>query len=199
MKLRYIPNVLSAIRICLVPVFVYLFFEHYERIYLSLAIFLFAGITDVVDGYLARRNNWITSLGKLLDPLADKLMECTVLVCFAFKNIIPWQIAVIFMLKEVFMISGAIIVLKKIKVTVKSKWYGKATTAVFYAIAFSVFVVHVFEINVNAAIAAVLFALALLLTLVSMTLYIIDTLRLNAKLKDKESIKSNKENQEINL
>jgi len=186
MGLRHIPNVLSAIRILLVPVFVYLFFGHYERIYLSLAVFLLAGVTDIVDGYLARRNNWITNLGKLLDPLADKLMECTVLVCFAVKGIIPWQITVIFMLKEVFMIVGAIVVFKKIKVTVKSKWYGKVTTAVFYAIAFSVFAVYVFEIDVNAAVAAVLFALALLLTLVSMVLYIIDTLRIKAKLADTE-------------
>lgn len=174
----------------MVPVFVYLFFEYYDRIYLSLIIFLVAGLTDVIDGYLARRNKWITNLGKLLDPLADKLMECAVLVCFAVKNIIPWWLPAVFMLKEIFMISGALIVLKKIKVTVRSKWYGKITTAVFYATAFSVFAVRVLRINVNAAAAVILFALALLLTLVSMILYIIDTLRINADLK-------NRENQEI--
>ena len=190
MKLRHIPNILSALRILMVPVFVYLFFEYYDRIYLSLIIFLVAGLTDVIDGYLARRNKWITNLGKLLDPLADKLMECAVLVCFAVKNIIPWWLPAVFMLKEIFMISGALIVLKKIKVTVRSKWYGKITTAVFYATAFSVFAVRVLRINVNAAAAVILFALALLLTLVSMILYIIDTLRINADLK-------NRENQEI--
>jgi len=188
MKLKHIPNILSAIRICMVPVFIYLFFEHYERIYLSLLIFLLAGLTDIIDGYLARRNNWISNLGKLLDPLADKLMECTVLVCFAVKGIIPWQLTAVFMIKELFMVCGAIIVLKKIKVTVKSKWYGKITTSVFYAIVFSVFAVHVFDISVNVPVAVILFALALLLTLVSMILYIIDTLRINAELKNKENI-----------
>jgi len=171
----------------MVPVFIYLFFEHYDKIYLSLSVFLLAGVTDITDGYLARRNNWITNLGKLLDPLADKLMECTVLVCFAVKLIIPWQLAFIFMLKELFMISGALVVLKKIKVTVRSKWYGKITTGVFYAIAFSVFAVRAFDININEAAAGILFALALLLTLVSMILYIIDTLRINAELKNKEN------------
>jgi len=186
MEFRHIPNILSGIRICMVPVFIYLFFEHSERIYLALLVFLLAGLTDVIDGYLARRNNWITNLGKLLDPLADKLMECTVLVCFTVNGTIPWQITAAFMLKELFMVCGAIIVLRKIKVTVKSKWYGKVTTSVFYAIAFAVFAVHVFDINVNAAVGGILFAAALLLTLVSMILYIIDTLSINAELKNKE-------------
>ena len=186
MKLRHIPNILSGIRICMVPLFVYLFFEHYGRIYLSLLIFLLAGATDIIDGYLARRNNWTSNLGKLLDPLADKLMECAVLVCFALRSIIPWQLAFIFMIKELFMVCGAIVVLKKIKVTVKSKWYGKITTGVFYAIVFAVFAARVFDIGVNAATAGILFALALILTLVSMILYIIDTLKLNAEIKNKK-------------
>jgi len=164
----------------MVPAFVYVFFAQFERIYLSLLIFLLAGLTDVADGYIARRNNWTSNLGKLLDPLADKLMQCAVLVCFALKNIIPWWLPAAFMLKELFMIGGAIIVLKKIKVTVKSKWYGKATTAVFYAIAFYVLAVRAFEINVSDAVALGLFALALVMTFVSMTLYIMDTLRVNA-------------------
>ena len=188
MKLMYIPNVLSAARICMAPVFIYLFFGFYERIYLSLLVFLLAGLTDITDGYLARRNNWITDSGKLLDPFADKLMECTVVVCFAVKGIIPWQLAYIFMLKDLFMVCGAVIVLKKIKVTVKSKWYGKVTTSVFYAMAFAVFAVFIFDIEVNSAVAAILFALALLLMLVSMILYIIDTLRINAKLKNKKNV-----------
>lgn len=188
MKLKHIPNVLSAVRILMVPLFIYLFFEYYGRIYLSLIVFLLAGLTDIIDGYLARRNNWITNLGKLLDPLADKLMQCTVLVCFALKDIIPWQLTAVFMLKELFMVCGALIVLKKIKVTVKSKWYGKVTTAVFYAIVFSVFSVRVFKINVNPAVAVVLFALALLFTLASMILYIIDTLKINSEMKNNEKI-----------
>ena len=171
----------------MVPVFIYLFFEYYERIYLSLIIFLLAGLTDITDGYLARRNNWITNLGKLLDPLADKLMECAVLVCFAVKGIIPWQLAAVFMLKELFMVCGALVVLKKIKVTVRSKWYGKATTSVFYAIAFAVFAVRVFDIGAD--LAGILFALALILTLASMILYVIDTLRINAELKNKDNDK----------
>ena len=90
MKLKYIPNILSCIRIALVGVFIYLFFLDYpNNIIFALLTFLVAGATDVVDGYLARRNNWITDLGKILDPFADKLMQCTVLVCMSIKKLLP--------------------------------------------------------------------------------------------------------------
>ena len=179
MKLKYIPNILSVIRLILVPVFIYLFFAFYEeQIYIPLCVFLFAGMTDVIDGYLARRNNWITNLGKLLDPLADKLMECSVLICFAIKRPVLWWLAGMFVLKELFMICGALVVLKKIKVTVKSHWYGKITTAVFYMIAFLVFI---FGLDGKAAIA--IFMPALILEFFCVAMYVSDTLRINPELK----------------
>ena len=70
MKLKNIPNILSVIRIGLVFVFIALFFG-LDQPYAALLVFLLAGATDVVDGYLARRNNWISNLGKILDPFAD--------------------------------------------------------------------------------------------------------------------------------
>ena len=186
-KLKYIPNILSAIRLMLVPVFVYLFFAYYEKqLYLPLIVFAFAGMTDVIDGYLARRNNWITNLGKFLDPLADKLLQCSVLVCFMIKKIVPWWLAGMFILKELFMMCGALIVLKKIKVTVKSHWYGKFTTGVFYAIAFLVFIFKMCKIDINGTAALVLFVSALILAFFSMVMYILDTLRINAELQKKE-------------
>ena len=86
-KLKHIPNVLSVIRILLVFVFVYLVFAG-DNLFAAVIVFLVAGATDVVDGFLARKYNWITNLGKLLDPFADKLMQCTVLVCLCLKKII---------------------------------------------------------------------------------------------------------------
>ncbi|MCL1859345.1 MAG: CDP-alcohol phosphatidyltransferase family protein [Oscillospiraceae bacterium] len=190
MKLKYIPNILSAIRLMLVPVFIYLFFAYYkEKIYIPLCVFVIAGLTDIIDGYLARRNNWITNLGKFLDPLADKLLQCSVLVCFVIINVVPWWLAGMFILKELFMICGALIVLKKIKVTVRSHWYGKFTTAVFYAIALLVFIFKIFEFEMGGPVAVSLFISALILALFSMVMYILDTLRINAELqkgKEKE-------------
>jgi cardiolipin synthase len=175
---------LSVVRLALVPVFVYLFFACYEtQIYLPLFVFAFAGMTDVADGYLARKNNWVTNFGKFLDPLADKLLQCSVLVCFMIKDIVPWWLAGMFILKELFMMGGALVVLKKIKVTVKSNWYGKFTTGVFYAIAVLVFIFKICEIDINGTAALLLFISALILAFFSMVMYILDTLRINAELQ----------------
>ncbi|MBR2292737.1 MAG: CDP-alcohol phosphatidyltransferase family protein [Clostridia bacterium] len=131
MKLKNIPNLLSVIRICLVFVFVALFFT--DHVYGALFVFLLAGATDVVDGYLARKYNWITNLGKILDPFADKLMQCTVLVCLCVKDIIPLWFVIPFFLKEVCTLLIGLIVIRRRSVAVVSKWYGKLTVCLFYA------------------------------------------------------------------
>ena len=130
MKLKNIPNILSMIRICLVLVFVALFFT--DNVIEALIVFLLAGATDIVDGYLARRYNWITSLGKILDPVADKLMQCTVLVCLLIKGYIPLWFVIPFIIKEVGTLCIGAIVIKRRNVTVVSKWYGKLTVCLFY-------------------------------------------------------------------
>lgn len=90
MQKKFIPNILSVIRLCLVPIFVVLFFMEYPKnVWYAIFVFFLAGATDVLDGWLARRNNWISNVGKILDPLADKTMQCTALICFYIKSIIP--------------------------------------------------------------------------------------------------------------
>ena len=74
-----IPNVLTILRIILIPVFVVLFFKGQKMA--ALAVFCAASLTDMLDGYLARKLNQITDFGKLFDPLADKLMVLTAMVC----------------------------------------------------------------------------------------------------------------------
>ena len=131
MKLKNIPNILSIIRILLVGVFIYVFFCINE--YMALIVFLLAGATDVLDGYLARRNGWITTLGKILDPFADKLMQCTVLVSLYIRDLIPLWFVIPFFAKELFTLFIGLVVLKKRSVVVVSKWYGKMTVCLFYA------------------------------------------------------------------
>ena len=131
MKLKNIPNMLSITRIFLVFVFIALFFTNHIEI--ALLVFLLAGATDVVDGYLARRNNWISGLGKVLDPLADKMMQFTVLICLWIKDFIPWWFVVPFFVKDLFTLFAGLIVIKRRSVAVVSKWYGKLTVCLFYA------------------------------------------------------------------
>ena len=132
-KLKFIPNALCIVRIILVFVFIYLSLqENDSKLYMALVVFLLAGATDVIDGFLARRNNWITELGKVLDPLADKLMQCTVLIILSSKGILPVWFALVFFLKEFVTLAMGLLVIKRRKIVVVSKWYGKAAVCLFY-------------------------------------------------------------------
>lgn len=132
MKLKYIPNILSVIRILLVFVFIYLFFVP-ENIFAAIIVFLIAGLTDVVDGILARKNNWVTTLGKILDPIADKFMQFTVLISFSIKGILPWWFSLPFFLKDIATLVMGAIVIRRRSVAVVSRWYGKLAVCLFYA------------------------------------------------------------------
>ena len=130
-NLKNIPNILSTIRILLVFVFVFLLFGLNSPVG-ALIVFLVAGATDVIDGFLARRFNWITNLGKILDPLADKLMQCTVLVCLCIGKYIPIWFVSLFIMKELALLLLGVIVIKRRNFVVVSKWYGKLAVCIFY-------------------------------------------------------------------
>ena len=93
-----LPNILTMLRLVLIPVFAGLFLAGYEK--WALAVFIIASITDYLDGYLARKNNQITAFGKLMDPLADKLMVCTALLGQGLSGVFPWPAILIVMLQN---------------------------------------------------------------------------------------------------
>lgn len=127
-----IPNILTTFRLILIPVFISIFFSYSPNSLLfSIIIFLLAGITDFLDGYLARKHKLITKVGIVLDPLADKLMLIAVLTCLVINMYIPIWVLVIVSAKEVFMIFYGIFLYKKGKV-ISSNIFGKASTIFFY-------------------------------------------------------------------
>ena len=125
-----IPNVLTIIRIILIPVFVVVFFKGHKMA--ALAIFAAASLTDMLDGYLARKLNQITDFGKLFDPLADKLMVLTALVCQGIAGVFPWEAIIIVACKELVMVLGGVFMLSK-NVVVYSNYVGKAAQVFFIA------------------------------------------------------------------
>ncbi len=125
-----IPNALTMLRLVLVPVFIALYMN--GQPIPALAAFCVASITDFFDGYLARRLNQITNFGKLFDPLADKLMVLSALICHALKGVFPWAAVIITLAKELILVAGGAWLLKR-KVVVSSNMYGKVATAVFIA------------------------------------------------------------------
>ena len=170
MKMKNIPNILSAIRILLVFVFVFVFFVCNSPIW-ALIIFLTAGATDIVDGYLARRFNWITNLGKILDPFADKLMQCTALVCLCIKNYVPLWFVLVFFAKELATMATGLLVIKRRSVVVVSKWYGKTAVCLFYL---AIFVCVVFRsfLEQNPVFAVIMFSAVAVFALLAFAGYI---------------------------
>ena len=126
--MRHIPNILSGLRIGMVGVFAY-FFQN-GKYFAALGTYVLAVLTDTLDGYLARHNNWITDVGKVLDPLADKLMLITALICFCTQGWVPvWLVAVV-VAKELVMIIGGAFLWKK-EIVVYADWFGKFATGFF--------------------------------------------------------------------
>ena len=125
-----IPNVLTMLRLLLVPVFVVLFVRGMRKA--ALAVFLAASLTDLLDGYLARKLNQITDFGKLFDPLADKLMVLTALVCQGIAGVFPWAAIVLVACKEALMVGGGAYMLKRGIVVYANLW-GKTATVFFIA------------------------------------------------------------------
>lgn len=134
MKAKYIPNVLSVLRLIMAFAFAAVFIWLPEKLYIAVIIFVLAGITDVVDGTLARKFNWITNAGKILDPLADKLMQVIALICTVVSGLVPWWLLLPIVLKELTMGVGSVIFYRMFKTIGVSKNYGKAYTVLFYVV-----------------------------------------------------------------
>ncbi len=128
-----IPNLITSLRFLLIPAFAYFFFSTiYYGLEISIVIFLLSGLTDIMDGYIARKYNQITKLGMVLDPLADKLMLVTVLVSVTISNNIPVWIISIVTFKEVLMIIGALMLIKENNIVVPANVFGKLSTLMSY-------------------------------------------------------------------
>lgn len=122
-----LPNKLTMARIILVPVFMAVMLSGY---YLpALVIFCVAAITDFFDGYLARKHNLVSSFGKIMDPLADKLLVFSALLCFIQMGITAVWAPVIIIAREFFVTSMRVVAVSKGKV-IAASWWGKIKTNV---------------------------------------------------------------------
>ena len=170
--LKYLPNTLTVIRFLLIPVIVfYIFTGNYI---LAFVFFTLSGLTDVADGFIARKFNFVSNFGKLMDPLADKLTQIATLTSLVITDIIPIWILIIVLSKEFIMIIGASFLYGK-DVVVYSKWYGKLATVLFYIAIVSSLIAKQFNLggfwqDLDFA----LYTFALISTLLSLIMYIRD-------------------------
>lgn len=157
MNIKYVPNILSTIRIFLVPIFIIAFFMINR--YVALAIFVLASITDLIDGFIARKYNAITEFGKVLDPLADKLMKLSALIVLTIVDLLPLWITILMALCDLAMIISGICIYKK-HITIPSNWVGKLGTLVIsLGVVLSFFTQWIGDVNVYVVYAGITIAI----------------------------------------
>ena len=164
--LKHIPNILTVLRFFLIPFTVYFLVN--DQFILAIAFLTLSGLTDILDGTIARKFNLITNFGKLIDPLADKITQLSLLGTLVVKNIIPLWILVIVLVKEAAMVAGASFLYGK-ELVVSSKWYGKAATVLFYfAIVISMIVR---DLNIQTSLDLIVYYIAVAMTIFSLAMY----------------------------
>jgi cardiolipin synthase len=125
-----LPNLLTLMRVVVIIPFLAFFFG--GNVAGMLSMLVLSAMSDMLDGFLARKLNQVTDVGKMLDPIADKLTHVTISFCLAyvFHGLIP--LFILFLLKEGFMLAGGIFLIRRKIRPAAAKWYGKVTTISFY-------------------------------------------------------------------
>ena len=169
--MKLIPNILSIFRICLVPVFVAVYFVDDRDIkYYAILVYAIAGLSDFLDGYIARKYDAQTKLGKLLDPLGDKLMTFTVMICITIDwPVLLWAV-IVFFVKEVLMGIGGLVLHKKAKIELPpANFIGKLSTVLFFVACVSLML---FSDYLNRGTVSIIISVAIGFTLVALANYI---------------------------
>jgi cardiolipin synthase len=125
-----IPNALTILRMLMIPLMVYVFNNFGAE--WAMGVYVLASLTDILDGYIARKYNQITNFGKLMDPLADKLMVISMLIMLVINAYIPMWVLIVIACKELMMVAGAALLLGGKKVVVMANKLGKAATFAFF-------------------------------------------------------------------
>ena len=165
-KIITIPNIFSFFRICLIPVLVWLYGVEHDYMWAGYILIL-SGITDMVDGYIARHFHMVSNLGKILDPIADKLTQGVMLMCLVIRfplMIVPF---VLLIAKEIYMSVSGILVIQRTGIVCGADWHGKAATCFLYG----TMILHVFWHEITPMLSAVCIIACAALIGVSFVLY----------------------------
>ncbi len=164
-KIITIPNILSFFRLCLIPVIVWLYLGLQNYLWAAILVVI-SGITDILDGIIARKFNMISDIGKVLDPIADKATQMTMMLLLITRfplMLLPFIISVA---KEIFMTVSGYLVIKKCNVVLGADWHGKATTVALSSTIFLHFIwydIVPIVSNITVVICAVMISLSFIL------------------------------------
>ena len=167
-----LPNKLTTLRVILIPFFVFsLLYRGGEEVlfrYVAAAIFIVASLTDLLDGKIARKYGLVTNFGKFMDPLADKLLVCSALICLTeLKQLPAWMVIVI--ISREFIISGFRLVASDNGIVIAASYWGKFKTT-FQMIAV---ILLIFNIPALAVVTQICVWIALALTVISLVDYLV--------------------------
>lgn len=165
-RILTVPNLLSFFRLCLIPVFMWLYCVERNYVWTGIMLIL-SGVTDTVDGFVARHFNMTSDLGKILDPIADKLTQAAMLFCLLTR--FPLMIAPLGLMvfKEFFMGVSGYLVIRRTGRVFGADWHGKVNTWLLYAM----MILHVFWYNIPKSVSGVMIALCVVMMLISLVLY----------------------------
>ena len=157
---------MSFFRLCLIPVIVWLYC--FEKNYLwTTVIFIASGLTDIVDGFIARKFDMISDFGKAFDPVADKLTQIVMMFCLVTRFPLMLIPLVILIIKEALAAIMNMITLEKAGFVVAAVWHGKLNTVLIYTTMF----IHIVWFNIPEIVSDVLIAICIIMMLISSFLY----------------------------
>ena len=168
-----IPNVLSFFRLLLIPIITWLYIKK-KNYYMTVIVLGLSGLTDVIDGIIARKFNMISDFGKAFDPIADKLTQIIVLFCLVFRfdfMIVP---LILLIIKEVFAGITGLLTIKKTHQVHGAVWHGKTTTVCLYIL----MTIHIIWYTIPVHVSNILILLCTVMMLFSAILYGIKNIKL---------------------
>lgn len=161
-----IPNLLSCFRMGLIPVIAWLYID-VENYQWAGYMLLLSGLTDIVDGFIARHYHMISDVGKVLDPVADKLTQAAMLICLMVRYpYIVWPFTLM-IVKEIFMLISGFLVIKHTGIVLGANWHGKVATVLLYGTMF----LHIFWHDIPGLLSQCSIAACTAMILLSFVLY----------------------------
>jgi len=169
-RMKVVPNIISVFRIILVPVFIAVYFsDSSDRKLYAVLIYVLAAFSDFLDGFIARRYKASSNTGKLLDPLGDKLMTISVMVCITIDGLIPVWAVTVAGIKEILMGVGGLVLHNKARAELlPSNLIGKTSTVVFFLVCVTLMLFR----NIPSVAAIALISVAIGLTFVALVSYL---------------------------
>lgn len=171
-----IPNFLSFLRLCMIPLIIWLYCAQKNYV-LTAVVLVLSGVTDTIDGFIARRFNMVTDLGKALDPIADKLTQASVMFCLLTRFQMMLVPLLLLIFKEVCNGIMSLFVIKKTGKVCGADWHGKVCTWLLYAMMF----LHIVWFDISRQWSTALISICVIMMTVSFALYMVRNYKMLTK------------------